>query len=134
MCIRDRLVSYLENQNLPLDKNLWFKFDRLQFDIGKASIQSSSQDQLKYIANIMMSFPKVKLRISGFTDNTGDPKANLKLSTDRAYNVMNELINLGVAKNRLSSEGWGGMYPITENDTEEGRQKNRRIAIRVVEK
>jgi len=81
-----------------------------------------------------MSFPKVKLTISGFTDNLGDPVVNKKLSTDRAYNVMNELINLGVAKNRLSSEGLGDMYPITENDTEEDRQKNRRIAIRIVEK
>lgn len=132
--IESQLVTFVEDASKPVDKNLWFNFDRLLFDTGKATLQPSSQEQLKNIAEIMKAFPKLKIKLGGYTDNTGDAKANLKLSTDRAFNVMNELVTLGVAKDRLSAEGYGDKHPVADNNTEEGRQQNRRIAIRVTEK
>jgi outer membrane protein OmpA-like peptidoglycan-associated protein len=86
------------------------------------------------VAEIMKAYPKVKAKIGGYTDNTGDPDSNLKLSQDRATNVMNELVVLGVVSDRLTAEGYGGQHPVADNSTDTGRQQNRRIALRVTEK
>jgi outer membrane protein OmpA-like peptidoglycan-associated protein len=132
--IESQLVGFIEDGSKVVDKTTWFNFDRLLFDTGKATLQAGSKEQLVNIAEILKAFPKVKLNIGGYTDNTGDPKANQKLSTDRAFNVMNELIVLGIDKTRLKAEGYGDKFPVADNATEEGRQQNRRIAVRVTEK
>ncbi len=135
--IESKLVTAIEAAGPVLDKNdpaAWFNFDRLLFDTGKATLQPSSQEQLKNIAEILKAFPKVKLKVGGYTDNVGDPKSNLKLSTDRAFNVVAELEKLGVEKGRLAPEGYGDKFPVGDNNTEEGRQQNRRISVRVTEK
>ncbi|MBK8346239.1 MAG: DUF937 domain-containing protein [Saprospiraceae bacterium] len=132
--VESQLVSFVEDNTKAIDKNTWFNFDRLLFDTGKSTLQAGSKEQLTNVAEILKAFPKVKLKIGGYTDNTGDPKANQKLSTDRAFTVMNELVALGVDKARLSAEGYGDKFPVADNATEEGRQQNRRIALRVTEK
>lgn len=135
--IESKLVADIESKDAVKDKNdpaAWYNFDRLLFDTGKATLQASSQEQLKNIAEVLKAFPNVKLKVGGYTDNTGDPKANLKLSTDRAFNVVAELEKLGVEKGRLAPEGYGDKYPVGDNSTEEGRQQNRRIAVRVTAK
>lgn len=132
--IESQLIQFVNDNTKVVDKTTWFNFDRLLFDTGKATLQPASQEQLVNMAEILKAFPNVKLKIGGYTDNVGDPKNNLVLSTDRAFNVMNELVNLGVSKDRLSAEGYGDQHPVADNNTEEGRQQNRRIAVRVVEK
>ena len=132
--LEDTWVSWLSDNTKVVDKTTWFNFDRLLFDTGKSTLQASSQAQLQNVAAIMKAYPKVKIRLGGYTDNTGNPAANLKLSADRATTVMNELVKLGVDKGRLSAEGYGDQHPIGDNKTEEGRQQNRRIAVRVTEK
>jgi K(+)-stimulated pyrophosphate-energized sodium pump len=64
----------------------------------------------------------------------GDPAANLKLSGDRAKSVMNEIVKMGIATERLEAEGYGEQFPVASNDTEEGKASNRRIAVRVTKK
>jgi OmpA-OmpF porin, OOP family len=132
--IESQLVGFIEDGTKVVDKTTWFNFDRLLFDTGKSTLQAGSKEQLVNIAEILKAFPKVKINIGGYTDNTGDPKANQKLSTDRAFTVMNELIALGIDKGRLKAEGYGDKFPVADNATEEGRQQNRRIAVRVTEK
>lgn len=132
--IESQIITFIEDESKVVDKTTWFDFDRLLFDTNKATLQPESQEQLKNIAQILHAFPTVKLKIGGYTDNTGDPKANQRLSTDRSFNVMNELIELGVDKSRLSTEGYGDKFPVADNSTEEGKQKNRRISVRVIEK
>lgn len=132
--IESKLIAFLNDQNKVVDKTTWFDFDRLLFDTGKATLQPKSQEQLVNIAEILKAYPNVKIKIGGYTDNVGDAKSNLVLSTDRAFNVMGELIKLGIAKDRLSAEGYGQDHPIADNNTEEGRQQNRRISVRVTEK
>ena len=135
--IESKLVTAIEAAGPVLDKNdpaAWFNFDRHLLDTGKATLQPSSQEQLKNIAEILKAFPKVKLKVGGYTDNVGDPKSNLKLSTDRAFNVVAELEKLGVEKGRLAPEGYGDKFPVGDNNTEEGRQQNRRISVRVTAK
>jgi K(+)-stimulated pyrophosphate-energized sodium pump len=112
----------------------WFDFDRLLFDTGAATLQPASQEQLSNIAAILKAYPKAKVVIGGYTDNTGDAAANVKLSQQRADNVMAELAKLGVDPSRMSAKGYGEEHPVADNATEEGRQKNRRISLHITEK
>jgi outer membrane protein OmpA-like peptidoglycan-associated protein len=132
--VEARLVKYLNDSSAPVSDTTWFDFDRLLFDSGHATLQPASQEQLTNIAAILKAYPQVKIRIGGYTDNTGEPAANLRLSQERADSVMNELVKLGIDRARMSATGYGEQSPIADNSTEEGRQKNRRISLRVTEK
>jgi len=94
----------------------------------------SSMEQLKNVAAILKAYPKVALKIGGYKDNIGDPAANLELSRRRAENTRTELVTLGIDAKRLEAEGYGDKHPVADNSTEEGRQKNRRIDVRVTAK
>jgi OmpA-OmpF porin, OOP family len=132
--VEARLVSYLNDSSAPVSDASWFDFDRLLFDTGKATLQPASQEQLTNIATILKAYPQVKIRIGGYTDNTGDAAANLRLSEERASNVMAELVKRGIDPTRIDAKGYGEENPIADNSSEEGRQKNRRISLRVTEK
>jgi OmpA-OmpF porin, OOP family len=79
-----------EDASKPVDKTTWFTFDRLEFETGSTDLNPSSAEQLKNIAEILKAHPKVGLKIGGYTDNTGNPDANLKLSQKRAESTMQE--------------------------------------------
>ena len=132
--VESRLVSYLNDSTAPVSETTWFDFDRLLFDTGQATLQPASQEQLTNIGAILKAYPQVKIRIGGYTDNTGDPAANVQLSQQRADNVMGELTRLGIDPSRMTAKGYGQENPIADNSTEEGRQQNRRISLRVTEK
>jgi outer membrane protein OmpA-like peptidoglycan-associated protein len=132
--VEGRLVTFIEDQGRPADKTTWFDFDRLTFETGSATLAQSSQDQLQAVAAILAAHPPVKLKIGGYTDNVGDPASNQRLSDERARNVRSALIRAGVDPERLAAEGYGEQFPIGDNATDEGRAKNRRISMRVVEK
>lgn len=132
--VENKLIEFIEDAAKPIDKTTWFDFDRLLFDTAKATLQPASQAQLDSVAAILKAFPNVHIKLGGYTDNTGDKAFNKKLSQDRADTVMAELVKLGIDKARLSAEGYGDEHPVGDNATEEGRQKNRRISMRVVKK
>lgn len=132
--IERKLLGFIQDAGRPVDKTTWFTFDRLQFETGSAVLKPSSREQLGNIAAILKAFPQVAIKIGGYTDNVGDPQANLKLSRDRAGNTMQELVKLGIDPSRLESEGYGEEHPVADNATPEGRQQNRRIDVRVTKK
>ncbi len=132
--IENKLISFLNDSSKPVDTTTWFNFDRLLFDTGKATLQPSSQEQLNNIAAILKAYPNVHVKIGGYTDNTGDPAANLALSEARAKNVMDALVAAGIDPSRLEAKGYGDQYPVGDNSTEEGRAQNRRIALLVTQK
>lgn len=133
--IESQLIAFIEDAAKPVDKTTWFSFDRLTFKTGSAEVEmEKSKDQLTNIYQVMKAFPKVKLKVGGYTDNVGNEAANLKLSLARARATVAALETMGVEKGRLSPEGYGSQHPVASNDTEEGRAQNRRIAVRVMEK
>lgn len=129
-----KLLEWLQSKSSVIDKNTWFNFDRILFKSGSSTLNNISDEQLDNIARIMKAMPKVEFKIGGYTDNTGDPKANLELSRARAEAVRNALIERGIAESRLTAEGYGSEHPVADNNTEEGRELNRRVAIRVTKK
>lgn len=133
--IESGLLGFIESDK-AVDKTTWFNFDRLTFKTGSAELDmDKSKDQLTNMFEILKAYPKVGLKIGGYTDNTGSEEANMKLSQQRAETVANALVGMGTDKSRLSPEGYGSQHPVCPaNDTEECKAKNRRIAARVTAK
>jgi outer membrane protein OmpA-like peptidoglycan-associated protein len=132
--VENKLITFLEDNNKAVDKDTWFSFDRLTFETGSATLKPESDEQLKNIAEILKAYPNASIKLGGYTDNTGDAKANLKLSQERAASVKAALEGMGISADRLQAEGYGQEHPVADNSTEEGRAKNRRIDIRVTKK
>ncbi|HEX5625977.1 MAG TPA: DUF937 domain-containing protein [Saprospiraceae bacterium] len=128
------LLEWLQNKTTQVDKNTWFNFDRILFETGSSKLNSISFEQIDNIAAIMKAMPAVEFKIGGYTDNAGDRNANIQLSRERADAVMNALIERGIEAKRLSAEGYGPEHPVADNGTAEGREQNRRVAIRVTKK
>lgn len=130
------LVEFVADAARAVDKTTWFDFDRLTFQTSSAELDAAkSADQLGNIAEVLKAFPKVELKVGGYTDNTGDPAANQRLSQARAEHVVAALVTRGVEAKRLAAEGYGAEHPVcAANDTDECKAKNRRIAVRVTAK
>ena len=132
--VENKLLTFIGDPTKAVDKTTWFSFDRLEFETDSATLKPSSREQLANVAAILKAYPQVDLKIGGYTDNSGDPAHNLNLSQNRATSTLDELVGLGVAKSRLAAEGYGQQFPVADNATPEGRQRNRRIDIRVTKK
>jgi OOP family OmpA-OmpF porin len=131
MGVESKLIGFIEDKRHGVDETTWFSFDRLTFDTGKATLKPASQEQLKNVAEIMKAYPNVKIKLGGYTDNVGDPQANLDLSQHRADAVRTEIVAMGVDPGRMEAKGYGEEHPVADNSTEEGRAMNRRIDINV---
>lgn len=132
--MEDHLLGFIQDPSRPVDSTTWFDFDRLLFDTNSATLQPSSQEQLQNIAAILKAYPNVHLKIGGYTDNTGDPNANLTLSQQRADSVEQQLVGMGISADRMEAQGYGDQHPVGDNSTEEGRQRNRRISMLLTQK
>ncbi|MBX3042664.1 MAG: OmpA family protein [Candidatus Kapabacteria bacterium] len=109
-------------------------FVNIEFDLGKSDIKPESKKSIALIAESMRNNPKLKIKINGHTDDIGNDDFNQKLSIDRAVSVMNELIETGIDKNRLSYAGYGKSRPLVPNDGDENRRRNRRTEFEIIEK
>jgi OmpA-OmpF porin, OOP family len=132
--VEGRLLAFIADAGRPADATTWFDFDRLTFETGSSALGAGSRDQLAAVAAILGAYPAVKLKIGGYTDNVGDPASNQRLSEQRAASVRLALTGLGVTPERLVAEGYGDQHPVADNATPEGRARNRRISMRVLEK
>lgn len=97
------------------------------FDSGAATIQAESNARLDRVVEYMTHMPSVRIRVSGHTDNVGDPRANQRLSEARAEAVRAYLVSHGIDGGRVEAVGYGDQRPVASNGTDEGRSANRRI-------
>jgi len=104
----------------------------INFETGTANLTDCSRRALESIYLTMVKNPEMKIEIAGHTDITGSRAFNIRLSEDRTKADVDYLVGRGIAADRLSSKGYGCDYPIADNETSEGRAKNRRVEIRSI--
>lgn len=103
------------------------------YDYGKATLRSESTGELDRIFDLMNQNPSIKVEIGGHTDSDGGDDFNQKLSENRAQSVVDYLIGKGIGQERLVAKGYGESEPIASNETEKGRQQNRRTEFKIIE-
>lgn len=102
------------------------------FDVDKYELKEKSFTELERILRFLAENPQISIEIGGHTDNTGNAAYNQQLSEKRARSVYNYLITKGISPKRLSARGWGPIKPVASNDTDSGRQLNRRIEFTIL--
>ncbi|HOY30870.1 MAG TPA: OmpA family protein [Bacteroidales bacterium] len=143
-------LFHSENINIPpstsyreVEKNIYLKkleigstvvLNNIFFDFNKYSLRSESVPELERLLKFMVEYPTVKIEISGHTDNIGSAAYNKTLSENRAKAVMDYLVDKGMDKSRMVAIGFGFDKPVASNDTDEGRQLNRRTEFKILSK
>lgn len=116
----------------PIEKDQNIVMKNVLFEVDKANLKPVSYAELNYLVRFLKNNPNITIEIGGHTDNTGSESRNKTLSNDRAKAVYSYLIEKGIDANRLSYKGYGSAVPVATNDTDEGRQQNRRTEIKIV--
>lgn len=106
-------------------------FDNLEFATGKSELSEIAKASLDTLSEILVKKEQYKLYVAGHTDNQGNKAKNLQLSKDRAQSVKKYLMSKGVDEKRLTAEGYGDARPVSSNNSEKGRAKNRRVELKI---
>lgn len=117
-------IERLQDNTLKLSLN-----SEVSFDFDRADIKPTFQPSLNKLADVLKRYDRTLISVVGHTDNRGSDEYNMKLSQRRAENVLAYLTEQGMSRDRLYSEGRGETQPRDSNDTETGRQINRRVEV-----
>ncbi len=101
------------------------------FDFDSNNLRPASQENLQELAETLKEYDDTQVLIEGHTDSIGDEEYNMELSVERAESVSTYLKSLDIKRKRLITKGYGELQPVADNDSEEGRQKNRRVEIAI---
>lgn len=112
-----------------MDKDGKIALYGVQFETGKSTLKSDSQKELDLVVDYLKKNPSVNVYIVGHTDDTGNLEGNLSLSKNRAKSVVQYLISKGINSSRLIAEGVGPFAPVSNNQTEKGKKRNRRVEV-----
>ena len=121
--------------NIDLQFDLYskiFEIKNLNFESGKFNIQKQYFKDLENLVILLREQINIKIEIAGHTDSIGDNKTNIILSNNRAKSIKSYLVKNRILESRIKCVGYGEKQPITNNSTKEGREKNRRIEIRIL--
>lgn len=119
---------------VPIEVGESIQLNNVFFEQGRPILKIQSYPELDRLVTIMKENPTIKIELEGHTDNVGNPTSLLKLSQDRVLAVKAYLERKGIAKDRVTGKGYGGAKPIAPNDTEENRQRNRRVEFKITKK
>lgn len=108
------------------------RLDYVTFETGKAVLTPNSKYELDNLVNVLNDNANITIEVAGHTDSTGDADANMLLSDSRAKAVYDYLMDKGVSAERMNSVGYGPTQPIAPNDTDAGRQQNRRTEFKIL--
>ncbi len=106
--------------------------NNLLFDTGSAQLRPESEAEVSAVLKLLQTYPDLRIKINGHTDNTGTAEANQKLSEARAKALFDVLIKRGIASSRMKVQGYGDTKPVASNDTPQGRALNRRTEIEIL--
>jgi outer membrane protein OmpA-like peptidoglycan-associated protein len=127
----EQFLSDLKSDEIPADQ--LYILDRLYFASGSSELNDESLAQIKATAAILQTYPVLRIQLRGHTDNSGSEEINQELSKERAHSVMVALIKQGVLPMRISIQGMGSQEAVADNETEEGKVRNRRIDLSIVQ-
>ncbi|MEL7001205.1 MAG: OmpA family protein [Bacteroidota bacterium] len=119
---------YLE----PITEGATTTLKNIFFDFDKFELKEKSKTELKRVASFLNTNTDIRIEISGHTDNEGSDSYNLQLSTNRAKAVYDFLLELGANQYSLAFKGYGSSRPAFPNDSDDNRQKNRRIEFKIL--
>lgn len=122
--LADRLRAL---QAKETERGLVVTFSDVLFDIGRAELRSGALARVDQLASVMKEYPERNVLVEGFTDSTGSQATNDRLSQERAMSVRNALVSRGIDARRIVAKGHADRYPVATNDTQAGRQQNRRV-------
>lgn len=109
-----------------------FELEHVKFQTGLTELTPLSRYELDNIVEAMAKYPEMRVELAGHTDNTGEEESNQTLSENRAQVVFNYLVEQGVSADRLTARGYGASRPIDTNDTDAGRENNRRTELKII--
>ena len=118
-----------------VDNGIVVTFDEssgVYFATNKFNINEASQTTLNKLVGVFLEYPDTNILVVGHTDSTGDAAYNMELSKNRAYAVTNYLIGKGLSSGRFTTNWFGETQPMYDNNTAEGRAKNRRVNIAIL--
>jgi outer membrane protein OmpA-like peptidoglycan-associated protein len=124
---KDVALKKIEIGSVIVLKNIFFDFD-------KATIRPESANELERLIKLLNDNPTIKIELSSHTDSKGSDDYNMKLSDSRSKSVVEYLIGKGISSSRLVAKGYGETKPVDTNDTDAGRQNNRRTEFKILEK
>ena len=124
---KDVALKKIEVGSVIVLRNIFFDFD-------KATIRPESANELDRLIKLLNDNPTLKIELGSHTDSKGSDDYNLKLSDNRSKSVVDYLITKGITATRLVAKGYGETKPIDTNDTDAGRQNNRRTEFKILEK
>ncbi len=113
----------------PIELNKSYRINDIYFDFNKSDLTNESKAVLDQLIEFLDENPKIQIQIQGHTDNIGNDADNLHLSDNRARSVYNYLVDKAIKSPRLTFKGFGKTMPVANNDTEEGRARNRRTVF-----
>lgn len=117
----------------PIEKGQTIRLNNIFFDSGKHELLEESYAELNKLFNVLNESQKIQIEIAGHTDAVGSDTNNMVLSNNRANAVMQYLLTKGIQKERLTAKGYGETKFIATNETEEGKQQNRRVEFIILE-
>ena len=122
--------SRVDGDGCPLGKIIALK--GLHFEFNKTRIMPDGETILNWAAGLLKKYPDMQVEVAGHTDSVGSARYNQKLSEGRAQAVKDFLVSAGASATQMVVKGYGKAEPIAGNDTDEGREKNRRVELRVL--
>ncbi len=131
--VKTVLPDGTEPRIVATERGRFVATEPILFNSGLSTMREASYPKLNKIAEFLIKNPGIKIEIIGHTDNLGPEPVNQKVSAERAALVRDYLVTRGIDPSRLESKGMGSLDPIESNDTQLGRQANRRIEFLVKE-
>ncbi|MDF1693718.1 MAG: OmpA family protein [Zhongshania sp.] len=108
------------------------RLEGIAFGLGETLVSDQAREHLSRVAEVMLASPQFRLAVQGHSDNSGSEELNYRVSRARARAVRAELIALGVAAQRMDVQAFGASMPIADNNSSEGRARNRRVSLKVI--
>ncbi len=119
---------------VPIEKGEVVRLNNIFFDYDKATLKEESFPELNRVVKFLNDNPNVEIEIDGHTDSRGSDEYNLALSENRSKSVADYLVSKGISQDRLTYKGYGESRPLADNETDEGREMNRRVEFRIMKK